>query len=62
MFTWIPIYKELGQKILGYRGKQGEIVSALKKISDQGLPMISLKDRDENGRKFDLQESLLQNS
>lgn len=56
MFTWTVIYRELTEKVLGYREKQRELVTVLKKIADQGLPMINLKDRDKNGQEFDLQE------
>lgn len=53
-FTWIPFYKELAEKLLAYRDRQGELIAILKSIKDQGLPMILLTDKDKKGKKIPL--------
>ena len=53
-FTWIPFYKELAEKLLAYRNRQGELIAILKSIKDQGLPMILLTDKDKKGKEIPL--------
>jgi hypothetical protein len=56
MFTWIPIYTELAEKLLEYRNRQDELLALLKRIKDQGLPMINLVDQGPKGKKQSLTE------
>ncbi len=56
MYTWIPIYTELAEKLLEYRTRQDELLSVLKRIKDQGLPMINLIDRGPKGMQQPLTE------
>ena len=46
MFTWTPIYKELARKLLDYRDRQPELIRMIIDLSDQGIPVIGLKDKD----------------
>lgn len=55
-FTWIPFYKELADKLLAYRDRQGELISILKELKDQRLPIISLVDKDKKGKEIPLKE------
>ncbi len=56
MFTWIPIYTELAEKLLEYRNRQNELLALLKRIKDRGLPMINLIDQGLKGKKQPLTE------
>lgn len=53
-FTWIPFYTELADKLLLYRERQGELIAILKGLKDQGLPVISLTDKDKKGIEISL--------
>jgi 5-methylcytosine-specific restriction enzyme B len=55
-FTWIPFYKKLADKLLAYRDRQGELIGILKKLKDQGLPVIRLTDKDKKGKEIPLKE------
>lgn len=55
-FTWIPFYKELAEKLLAYRDRQDELIAILKEIKDQGVPIISLTDKDQKGKAIPLTE------
>lgn len=46
MFTWLPIYKEVGQWILQYRNRQSELCDILREIGFQK----NLTDEDKNGK------------
>lgn len=55
-FTWIPFYTELAVKLPPYRDRQGELIAILKESKDQGVPVISLTDKDQKGKAFPLTE------
>jgi 5-methylcytosine-specific restriction enzyme B len=44
-FPWIPIYRELGQRLLDYRDRQDELITVLREATEQGLKVIPLSDR-----------------
>ena len=44
MFTWVPIYKELANKLLEYRNRQPELLEILQEMQNTGLTTIRLKD------------------
>ncbi|MCX6339404.1 MAG: EVE domain-containing protein [Candidatus Aureabacteria bacterium] len=54
-FTWIPLYKELADKLLAYRDRQGDLIAILKELKDQGLPVIGLTDKDKRGKAVPLE-------
>jgi 5-methylcytosine-specific restriction protein B len=53
-FTWVPIYQELAKALLGYRNRQQELLALLREMGEAGLPMLSLTDRDAEGKEFPL--------
>ncbi len=55
-FSWMPFYKELAVKLLPYRDRQGELISIMQEIKDQGVPVISLTDKDQKGTALPLAE------
>lgn len=56
MFTWVPMYKELAQRIITYRKEQQKLIEILKSLKEQGVPVISLEDENEKGVKSPLTE------
>lgn len=56
MFTWVPMYKELADKIIGYEDRQAELLQILKDLSKQGSKIISLKDKGTGGAETELKE------
>ena len=54
MFTWRPIYRELAEILMGYSNRQHELLAMIKAMQQQGLPVISLKDKNANGAEIDL--------
>ena len=55
MFTWQPIYKELIEKLLPYRDRQGDLIRMLKSIDGKGLKIISLTDVDADDKQKPLE-------
>lgn len=55
-FTWIPIYRELSQKLLEYRNRQPELVAILGEAEKQGIPTIYLEDMSGPNEWIPLQE------
>ena len=49
MFTWIPIFEELADTLLQYRGRQEELIRFIQELSNKGLTVISYEDRDADG-------------
>ncbi len=56
MFTWIPIHREATHQILKHRQNQGELLAILREMEQQGLKVISLEDKDTDGRTIPLAE------
>lgn len=56
MFTWMPIFTELGRKILVYRNRQADLLLMLKEMKSEGLPVIATNDRDRQGNPIPLAE------
>jgi len=56
MFTWVPIYKEIAEKILAYRDKQKDLIDILRSLSQRGIPTISLNDENPKGTNISLTE------
>jgi hypothetical protein len=53
-FTWIPFYKELADRVLAYRDRQGELLAILKEIADGGVPMIRLTEKGDGDKDVPL--------
>jgi len=56
MFSWIPMYEELAQVILGYRTRQKELIRILKDIGEKGLPVIRTTDQKPKGTEIEMFE------
>jgi len=50
-FDWVPFYKEMAKKLLGYRNKQTELIDILRESGVGGL-----EDKDAKGKTIDLDE------
>jgi hypothetical protein len=55
-YTWIPIYTEIADHLLSYKDNRKELIEIIRKMGDEGLKTISLKDRDENNNEIDLED------
>jgi len=55
-FTWKPLYRELAQKVLEFKDRQGELVALLKELEGNGLKVISVRDRFQGGGEGDMTE------
>jgi 5-methylcytosine-specific restriction enzyme B len=55
-FTWMPIYRELAEKLAEWRARQEELISFLEQLRSQTLVVTPLNDRDEQGSRFLLKE------
>jgi hypothetical protein len=56
MFTWIPLYQEIARHVLELEQQQDELISVLRKLGEQGLPVITLSDREQGGGEIELRE------
>jgi 5-methylcytosine-specific restriction protein B len=56
MFTWIPLYKEIARHVLAHESRQGELIAVLRRLREQGLPVILLADRGRGGGEIELRE------
>lgn len=56
MFTWKPIFVEMGAKLLAYRPKQKQLLALLNEMEAAGLPVVSLKDQNPKGVEVPLSE------
>ena len=46
MFSWVPIHQEAIRKILEFRDNEGGLLAVLQDMKNQGLKVVSLKDKD----------------
>lgn len=56
MFTWIPIYAELAEKLLGYRNRQNELLGIINDLKNEGLRPVGTDDRDKQNKPIPLGE------
>src|SRR5688572_27558108 len=56
MFSWKPIYLEIGQKLLAYKNRQSELLGWLHEMKNSGLPVVSLTDAHAKGTTTKLTE------
>ena len=54
MFTWIPLYKEIADKLIEYENKQDELINIIKQLKKQGLPTVSIIDIDKSAKEKEL--------
>ncbi len=55
-FSWIPIYREIAEKLLEHENNQKGLIDIIRNIGEQGLPIISLIDKDQNDKEIQLTE------
>lgn len=55
-FTWIPIYQELANELIGWQNRQEELLAFLEDLRSQDYVITPLTDKDENGAHFLLKE------
>ena len=55
-YTWIPIYRKIAEAILGYEKNQAGLIDMIRKVGTQGLPTISLNDKDKQDNEIPLVE------
>jgi 5-methylcytosine-specific restriction enzyme B len=55
-FTWIDIYKEIAMKLREFETKQEELITILSDMKKQGLPAISITDKNALEREIPLSE------
>jgi len=55
-FTWIPFYQELATKLAGWEKRQGELISFLETLREEGYVITPLTDKDKDGARFILKE------
>ncbi len=45
-FTWIPLYREIAERILNFENRQNELIELLKEIKAREIPVIPSNDKD----------------
>ncbi len=56
LFTWIPIYQELANKLSDWEDKQAELIDFLTELSERGFVITPLNDKDDEGQRFLFEE------
>lgn len=54
MFTWIPIYREIAERLLQFESQPGELIALLQRTAEKGYSVLPLLDRDAVGEKISL--------
>ncbi|MCW5968716.1 MAG: hypothetical protein KIT57_09390 [Blastocatellales bacterium] len=39
-FTWVPIYEEIGRKILEFEDRQSGLIALTRRMAERGLPAV----------------------
>jgi 5-methylcytosine-specific restriction protein B len=55
-FTWIPVYREIAERLVGWQDRQGDLIAFLEQLRSQGLTITPLVDQDDKGTRFLLTE------
>ena len=55
-FTWIRFYQELATTLAGWEKRQGELISFLETLREEGYVITPLNDKDKDGARFLLKE------
>lgn len=55
-FTWIPLYKELAEKLLDWDNRQGELIALIEAMRADDLIVTTMADRDANDNPFLMKE------
>lgn len=49
MYNWIPIYKEIADKVFGYEHKHADLFTIIDDLHKKDLPIIPMSDKDGKG-------------
>jgi hypothetical protein len=55
-FTWVPLYRELADRLLEWETRQGDLIEFLENLRADGLVVSPLMDQDPPGTKFLIEE------
>jgi len=55
-YSWKPIYREIAEKLLSYKQRQGELIALLKELAAQDLKVVKTDDQFADGSRGDLKE------
>ncbi len=55
-FTWVPIYREIANQLLGWQERQRKLIAFLEQLRGQGLKVTPLTDQDDQGARSLLDE------
>ena len=55
-FTWVPLYTEIGNLLVAWESRQGELIQFLESLRTEGIVVTPLEDRDKNGETHLLRE------
>lgn len=55
-FTWIPLYTELGRRLLDWEDRQPELIACLDQLRTEGIKVTPLNDKGKDGERFLIQE------
>ena len=56
LFTWMPIYTELAQKLLEFERRQTDLIALIGQMREKGLPTISIADKGKDGSEYELEQ------
>lgn len=51
-FTWVPIYRELANRLVDQEACQSELITLLEQIRADGIKVTPLTDQDDQGAHF----------
>ena len=55
-FTWKPFYTELGEEILSFRARQGELIAVLRELRNSSIPVVPHQDQMTKGVQKEMKE------
>src|SRR6266436_938484 len=55
-FTWIPLYRELANRLVDWEHRQTELIAMLEQLRANGVKVSPLNDQDDAGSSFLLKE------
>lgn len=55
-FTWIPLYRELAAKLLGWENRQGELIALIESLRADNLTVTTMTDKDADDQSFLMKE------
>ncbi|SHJ99863.1 AAA domain (dynein-related subfamily) [Desulfatibacillum alkenivorans DSM 16219] len=56
MYSWIPFYEELAEKLVDYKDRQPKLIEFLKQMKSEGAKIFPLRDKGADGASMNLEE------